>query len=244
VEGQRDNYNWNGVQAAYDYAKEHNIPFKQHTFVWGSQYPNWINSLGSSEQAEEIEEWIRDFCTKFPETDMIDVVNEAVPGHAPAAYARNAFGNDWIIRSFELAHQYCPNAVLILNDYNVLSWNTSEFISLATPVVQAGVLDAVGCQAHGLADQSFNDLRSKLERIAELGVPIYISEYDIEKTDDQQQLRVMQEQFPMFYEHPSVMGVTVWGYVVGRTWRNGTGLIQDDGTPRPAMTWLMDYLGR
>jgi GH35 family endo-1,4-beta-xylanase len=136
VESTRDVYNWSGLDAAYNYAVSHNIPFKEHTFVWGNQAPGWINSLSASEQAAEIEEWIRDYCARYPKTAMIDVVNEATPGHAPAAYAQNAFGSNWIIRSFQLARQYCPNAVLILNDYNVLSWDTDKFIQMATPVVQ------------------------------------------------------------------------------------------------------------
>jgi GH35 family endo-1,4-beta-xylanase len=143
-----------------------------------------------------------------------------------------------------LARQYCPNAVLILNDYNVLRWNTNEFISMATPAINAGVVDAIGCQSHGLEDQSFSELSSNLDRIAGLGLPIYISEYDIARTDDQQQLQIMQQQFPLFLEHPSVRGITIWGYVVGQTWKDGTGLIQSNGTPRPAKTWLMNYLGR
>ena len=242
VEGQRDVYNWSGVDAAYNYAKQNNIPFKQHTFVWGSQYPTWIDSLSPSEQAAEIEEWIRDFCTRYPDVDQIDVVNEATPGHAPAGYARRAFGNDWIIKSFQLARQHCPNAELILNDYNVLSWNTDEFIAMARPAINAGVVDAIGLQAHGLADRPFSDVSNKLDRIAALGLPVYISEYDIEKTNDQEQLNVMRTQFPLFYNHPSVKGITLWGYVVGTTWRDGTGLIHSNGTPRPAMTWLMNYL--
>lgn len=242
VERQRDVYNWSGVDAAYNYAKQNNILFKQHTFVWGSQYPTWIDSLSPSEQAAEIEEWIRDFCIRYPDVDQIDVVNEATPGHAPANYAKSAFGNDWIIKSFQLARQYCPNAELILNDYNVLSWNTDEFIAMAIPAINAGVVDAIGLQSHGLADRPYADVESKLNRIAALGLPIYISEYDIEKTNDQEQLNVMKSQFPLFYNHPSVKGITLWGYVVGTTWRDGTGLIQSNGTQRPAMTWLMNYL--
>jgi GH35 family endo-1,4-beta-xylanase len=175
---------------------------------------------------------------------MIDVVNEATPGHAPAAFARNAFGNNWIIRSFQLARQYCPNAILILNDYNVLSWDTDAFIQLATPVVQAGVVDALGAQGHGLEGWSVSDIQSRLNRVAALGLPIYITEYDVARTNDQEQLQIMQSQFPLFYNHPSVAGITLWGYVVGSTWVNGSGLIQSNGTPRPAMTWLMNYLGR
>ncbi|AJQ96214.1 endo-1,4-beta-xylanase [Gynuella sunshinyii] len=244
VERTRDVYNWSGVDAAYNYAKQHNIPFKQHTFVWGSQYPTWIDSLSPSEQAAEIEEWIRDFCTRYPDVDMIDVVNESTPGHAPAGYAQSAFGSNWIIKSFQLARQYCPNAILILNDYNVLSWNTDEFIAMATPAVNAGVVDAIGLQSHGLEDRSLSDIENKLNRVAALGLPIYISEYDVAKSNDQTQLSVMQSQFPLFYNHPSVKGITLWGYVVGSTWVNGSGLISSNGNPRPAMTWLMNYLGR
>jgi arabinoxylan arabinofuranohydrolase len=244
VESTRDVYNWSGLDRAYNFAMQNNIPFKQHTFVWGNQSPSWINSLSASEQAAEIEEWIRDYCARYPNTAMIDVVNEATPGHAPAGYAQNAFGNNWIIRTFQLARQYCPNAVLILNDYNVLSWDTDAFIRMATPAVNAGVVDALGAQGHGLEGQSLSSIQNKLNQVAALGLPIYISEYDVARTNDQEQLQIMQQQFPLFYNHPSVAGITLWGYVVGSTWVNGSGLIQSNGTPRPAMTWLMNYLGR
>jgi GH35 family endo-1,4-beta-xylanase len=244
VEATRDVYNWSGLDRAYNYAMANNIPFKQHTFIWGNQSPGWINTLSASEQAAEIEEWIRDYCARYPNTAMIDVVNEATPGHAPAAYAQNAFGSNWIIRSFQLARQYCPNAVLILNDYNVLSWDTDRFIQMARPAVNAGVVDALGAQGHGLEGQSLSSIQSKLNQVAALGLPIYISEYDVARTNDQEQLQIMQTQFPLFYNHPSVAGITLWGYVVGSTWVNGSGLIQSNGTQRPAMTWLMNYLGR
>lgn len=244
VERTRDVYNWSGIDAAYRYAKQHNIPFKQHTFVWGSQYPTWIDHLSPSEQAGEIEEWIRDFCNRYPDVDMIDVVNEATPGHAPAKYARNAFGNNWITKSFQLARKYCPNATLILNDYNVLSWNTDQFIQMAKPAVQAGVVDAIGLQSHGLEGFSTSQLQANLNKVAALGLPIYISEYDVAKTDDQTQLNVMKQQFPLFYNSNAVAGITLWGYVVGKTWVDGSGLIYENGSPRPAMKWLMNYLGR
>jgi GH35 family endo-1,4-beta-xylanase len=244
VEGTRDVYNWSGLDAAYNFAKQNNIPFKQHTFVWGNQSPGWINNLSPTEQAAEIEEWIRDYCARYPDTEMIDVVNEATPGHAPAGYAQSAFGNNWIIRVFQLARQYCPNSILILNDYNVLSWNTNEFIQMATPAVNAGVVDALGLQAHGLESWSLNDISNKLNQVAALGLPIYISEYDVARTNDQEQLNIMSTQFPLFYNHPSVVGITLWGYVVGSTWVNGSGLVHPNGTRRPAMNWLMNYLGR
>jgi hypothetical protein len=37
--------------------------------------------------------------------------------------------------------------------------------------------------------------------------------------------------------------VTFWGWIFGRTWVDSSGLIRN-GTPRPAMVWLMEELGR
>lgn len=247
VEGTRDQYNWAPVDRIYQYARQNNIPVKAHTLVWGAQAPGWISNLSAAEQREEIEEWIRDYCTRYPDTAMIDVVNEAHPNHAPARYAQNAFGNDWITEAFKLARKHCPNSILIYNDFNFMTWDTDDILNLIDPAVKSGFVDAVGLQAHSLYDPKVwtaQEIKDKLDLIhARTGLPMYVSEYDIEATDDQTQLRYMQTHFPIFYEHPHVAGITLWGYVYGATWREGTGLIRN-GQPRPAMTWLMEYLGR
>ena len=54
------------LDTIYDYAKQHNIPFKQHNFVWGSQQPGWIGGLSQADQRAEVEEWIRLFCERYP----------------------------------------------------------------------------------------------------------------------------------------------------------------------------------
>lgn len=243
VEGTRDVYNWAPVDRIYAYARQNNIPVKAHTFVWGAQSPSWVNNLSATETAAEIEEWIRDYCTRYPDTAMIDVVNEAVPGHQPANYALKAFGNNWIQRVFQLARQYCPNSTLILNDYNNIRWQHNEFIALAK--AQGNYIDAVGLQSHELKGMTAAQVQTAIDNIwNQVGKPIYISEYDIGDTNDQVQLQNFQAHFPVFWNHPHVAGITIWGYVNGRTWIDGSGLIQDNGTPRPAMTWLMNYIGR
>ena len=107
VEATRDVYNWSGLDRAYNFAKQNNIPFKQHTFIWGNQSPGWINGLSPSEQAAEIEEWIRDYCARYPDTAMIDVVNEATPGHAPAALCAKR------VRQ-QLDHSFLPAGAAVL----------------------------------------------------------------------------------------------------------------------------------
>lgn len=251
VERTRDQYNWGPVDRIYEYARANNIPVKAHTFVWGQQSPSWINNLSAAEQRAEIEEWMRDYCTRYPDTAMIDVVNEAHPNHAPANYARNAYGNDWIAEVFKKARQFCPNAILIYNDYNFLTWQMEDIVNdVIRSALDQGVIDAVGLQAHSWNEPkrwSAAEIKERLDYITDrTGVPIYISEYDVEDLGmgDNYQREVFQEQFPVFYEHPNVVGVTLWGYVVGTTWRDGTGLIHSNGAHRPSMDWLMEYLGK
>lgn len=247
VEGTRDQYNWGPLDDIYDYARANGIPVKAHVLVWGSQRPGWIDGLSAAEQRAEIEEWIIDYCDRYPDTAMIDVVNEALPSHAPANYAESAFGSDWITESFRLAREHCPNAVLIYNDYNFMTWDTDAIIDMIRPAVNSGYVDALGLQAHGLYNPqpwSAQEIEDKLDQIAALGLPLYISEYDIQESNDQLQLEYMQRHFPIFYNHPDVVGITLWGYVVGATWREGTGLMTSNGQQRPAMQWLMDYLNR
>jgi GH35 family endo-1,4-beta-xylanase len=243
VEGKMDVMNWDGVDRAYNFAGSNNMPFKHHTFVWGNQYPSWMDDLPEDQQREEVEEWIRLYCERYPDTEMIDVVNEpdhATPPWANAIGGAGQSGHDWVIWAFEKARQYCPDSTLILNDYNVLRWDTNNFISIANKLKDRGLLDAVGAQAHGLEDQSFSELQSNFNQVAALGVPIYISEYDINIADDNRQRRVMQQQFPFFYENSQVEGITLWGYIYGQTWRDNTGLIRN-GQPRPAMNFLCEY---
>ena len=66
---------------------------------------------------------------------------------------------------------------------------------------------------------------------------LIVSEYDIGYSDDNRQKSIMENQFTMFWNHPKVVGITYLGYIVGRTWRNGTGLMTDAGARWPALRW-------
>jgi endo-1,4-beta-xylanase len=250
VEQNRDQMNWSAMDRIHDYARQNGLLFKQHTFVWGSQQPGWVAGLSPSEQAAEVEEWIRLFCERYPDVDMIDVVNEPPPHTTPtylnALGGAGQSGYDWIIQAFRWARQYCPNATLILNDYNVLRYGDADhFIEIANAVKGSGLVDALGSQSHDHEDQELSDLRMRLNNLIAVGLPIYITEYDVSTPDDERQLQIYQEQFPLFFDTPEIKGITIWGYIYGETWSQApdSGLIRN-GQPRPAMTWLMEYLGR
>lgn len=243
VERNRNEYNWQYLDRSYNYAKQNGLLFLQYKLVWGAEHRAWITSLSKEEIAYEYEEWIREFCTRYPQADIIEAVSEALPGHQPAFDAQKAFGANWIARVFQLARTYCPNSVLILSDYNIVRWDTNKFIALAKPLAEQGLLDGIGVEGHLMEEFSALQIQTDLDTLwNELHVPIYISEYEVALTNDEKQLEVFQRQFPVLYQHPHVKGITLYGYLYGKTVYNGAWLFNSDGTPRPAMTWLMDFI--
>jgi endo-1,4-beta-xylanase len=251
VEAVRNQMNWAGLDKAHDYAKQHGIKFKQHTLVWGSQQPSWLNGLSAAEQAAEVQQWIQLFCQRYPDVELIDVVNEPPPHTTPvymnAIGGAGASGYDWIVQSFKWAHQYCPNATLILNDYNNIEYgnDNSHFIDIVNKIKAAGApINAIGAQAHDAYKLPTDAVQGFVNKLTATGLPLYITEYDIDLANDAQQKTVMESQFTMFWKDPNIKGITIWGYIVGATWKPNTGLMTSAGAKRPAMTWLMSFLGK
>jgi len=238
-------FNWSALDAVYSYTETNHIIFKQHTFVWGSQQPSGTPTLA------QVENWIKSFCQRYPNTRLIDVVNEPPPHTTPKYTANLGAGESgqwgWITKAFKLARQHCPGAVLILNDYNNIEYadQESHFIDIVKQIKAAGApIDAVGAQAHALRTMSASQLQKNLDTMASgTGLPIYITEYDIGEANDATQLATYKAQIPIFRNTAAVKGITIWGWINGRTWVANTGLVNGT-TPRSAMTWLMGELGR
>jgi endo-1,4-beta-xylanase len=257
-------WNWKGLDDLYNYAKEHNLIFKVHTLIWGNQQPNWISSLDSAQKLKYIETWIRTVGQRYPEMDMVDVVNEPLSGHNPpdgvngrANYKDALGGNgetgwDWVINSFSLARRYLPNAKLLINDYGIINDNsaTTSYLKIIDLLKDRSLIDGIGVQGHRfeLENANTNTLKSNLDRLADTGLPIYITEMDLGNLNnagtpnDDQQLQLYQRIFPVLWEHPGVKGITFWGYIEGRMWQTTCHLVHTDRTWRPAMHWLAQYV--
>jgi endo-1,4-beta-xylanase len=248
----QSSFNWASLDKMYKYCQDNKIIFKQHCFVWGAQQPGWTNNLTTSDGPGAVQNWMTEYCKRFPDVAIIDVVNEPPP-HTTPKYA-NAIGGgtnstwDWIANAFKWARAACPNAILVLNDYNnsELSGDATHTSDIVNAIKKLNApIDAVGCQTHGASNTGSGTLKTNIDKIASnTGLPIYITEYDINQADDNKQKTQYQDHFTMFMSNNNIKGVTVWGYIVGRTWQSNTGIMQDNGTMRPAMTWLMSFLGR
>ena len=249
VEGTKGSYNW-GSDTPFNYAKQHGFTYKFHALVWGSQYPNWLSNLSIKERFQALEKWFDAAKKHYSTLPMIDVVNEAVGNHqAGNPMMKETLGGggktgyDWLIKAFEMAYERWPNSILIYNDYNSIRWDVDNYITLVQTLRDAGApIDAYGNQSHDVNDISADELSRVLERQQNaLKMPMFITELDIDKADDNQQKAQYQKVLPLMWEAPYCAGVTLWGYIHGATWVDNSGLYKN-GKERPAMTWIKEYM--
>ncbi len=254
VEGVRDVMNWSDLDSAYHLAIKNGFPFQLHVLIWGNQQPVWIETLDSAEQRQEIEEWFSELAARYDSIDIVQVVNEPLhdppdgPGdgnYIKALGGTGSTGWDWVIEAFQLARQYFPDAGLMINDYNIVNslTNTDRYIEIIQLLKARNLVDAIGVQAHAFATgASASTMIICLDRLAETGLPIYATEFDINGMTDASHLSEYQRVFPVFWEHPAVKGVTLWGYRPGMWNSNMAYLLNPNGSERPSMTWLKGYV--
>ncbi|MCQ2218591.1 MAG: endo-1,4-beta-xylanase [Paludibacteraceae bacterium] len=259
-------WNWGAAEKEYNWCKQNGVQFKFHCLLWTSQYPGYLKDFTGDRLRKQIDIWFEACSRKFPDVTIIDVVNEAIPGHAEGdnggqaktfkrnlsqamSGSTNPSDYKWITEAFKLARKFFPNATLVYNDYNTFQWQKNEFIDLVSTLVKQGApIDAYGHQSHDLNDMSGSDFKSRLYDIhnqitqkSGRELACYLTEYDIAKQGDNGQKTRYSEQIPIAWEADFVAGITLWGYVHGATWVDDSGLIKN-GQDRPAMTWLRQYM--
>ncbi len=249
IEFSRNNMQWSGLDRIYLYAKNNGFLFTQDALIWGKQEPDWLASLSLAEQRKEIEEWVELFGQRYPAADYIIVVNEPLrepPFYKQALGDDGKTGWDWVIWSFEKAKKYCPNSKLIINEWGILNGWTSidDYLEIINLLRKNNLIDGIGIQGNFLEDKDISVIRFHLEKLAQTGLPLYITGYEVNLADDDKQLQVYREQFPLLWEHPNIEGITIWGDRQQTIPEKDACLIRADGMGRPALTWLREYLSK
>ncbi|MER5523973.1 endo-1,4-beta-xylanase [Streptomyces sp. NPDC002677] len=236
VEPTQGSFNWTEADQIVAFAQAHNQQVRGHTLVWHSQNPGWLtNGTWTSAQLSSLlQNHISTEVGRYKgRIAAWDVVNE--PFNEDGTYRTtlwyNGLGADYIANALTWAHAADPAAKLYINDYNVEGVNakSTALYNLVKSLKAAGVpIDGVGLQAHLVLGQVPATLQQNIQRFADLGVDVAITELDIrmalpsDSTELAQQKADFKSVVAACVAVSRCVNVTVWGFTDSDSWVDST----------------------
>ncbi|NJP99482.1 endo-1,4-beta-xylanase [Streptomyces zingiberis] len=235
VEPERSRYTWDDADRIADFADANGQDLYGHVLVWHSQLPAWLNEgdFAPAELRTLMTDHIAATAGRYRgRVDRWDVVNEAFDedGTFRDTIFHRALGEDYIAEAFRAAHRADPGAELFINDYNTdgLGPKSDGMYRLVKKLTARGVpIHGVGFQSHLVLGQQPEKMRANLQRFADLGLDVVITELDIRMdlpVTRKKLLRQAAEYQAVTDACTAVRrceGVTVWGFSDADSWIPG-----------------------
>ncbi|ASW57724.1 1,4-beta-xylanase [Plantactinospora sp. KBS50] len=247
TEPNQNQFNYTNADTIVSHAQAHGQRVRGHTLAWHSQQPGWVQSLSGTALRNAMVNHITQVATHYRgKIYAWDVVNEAFAdgssgGRRDSNLQRT--GNDWIEVAFRTARTADPNAKLCYNDYNTDGVNAKStgVYNMVRDFKSRGVpIDCVGFQSH-LTNSAPGDYQANLQRFADLGVDVQITELDISGSN---QASVYGQVTRACLAVARCTGITVWGIRDSDSWRTGQNplLFDNNGNKKAAYTAVLDAL--
>lgn len=253
TEPTRNTFTFGAADQIAAHAQGQGMKLRGHTLVWHSQLPSWVSGLGASDLRTAMNNHITQVMQHYKgKIYAWDVVNEAFQDGTSGARRSSPFqdklGNGFIEEAFRTARTADPDAKLCYNDYNTDGVNakSNAVYAMVKDFKARGVpIDCVGFQSHfNSASPVPSDYQANLQRFADLGVDVQITELDIEGSGTAQAgnyANVVKACLAV----TRCTGITVWGITDKYSWRSsGTPLLFDSNyAAKPAYTAVLTTLG-
>lgn len=223
----------------YELCAGRNIPMRGHCIFWAKEkYAQpWLKKLNPIELRAAINRRGYGVTQHFKgRISEFDLNNEMV--HGEFFESRLGYGviNEmaWMVKAAN------PDAKLYLNDYAILDmgFNANTFVMELENLLASGVpIDGIGCQAH-LAMKTTQTVSAEktqktLDRLAQYNLPIKITECLFAYEDEQVQVDELNKLFPIYFAHPGVEAILMWGFWEKPHWQPHCAMWRTDWTPRP-----------
>ncbi|ANB10147.1 1,4-beta-xylanase [Streptomyces ambofaciens] len=253
TEPSRGTFTFTAADQVVDHARSQGMDVRGHTLVWHSQLPSWVGGLGAAELRTAMNGHINGVMGRYKgRIHSWDVVNEAFQDGGSGARRSSPFqdklGDGFIEEAFRTARAADPAAKLCYNDYNTDGVNakSTAVYTMVKDFKSRGVpIDCVGFQGHfNSASPVPSDFRANLQRFADLGVDVQITELDIEGSGTAQ-ADSYADVVEACLAVDRCTGITVWGVTDKYSWRSGgTPLLFDgDYDEKPAYDAVLTALG-
>ena len=234
----RENY-----LGAMTWLNGHDMPFRAHPIVWPVErfLPSCVRALEDDAAVRDaVLTHVREVVSATETFGPVayDAYNEPHVGE----YLPGKAGGDVADAIFSLADEIDPDAPMFINDYGMLSggglneenlgfyerW-IREHLDRRVPV------EGIGFQGHfGAALTHPARLVEILDRFSAFGLPIHITEFDVDTKDEAAQADYLRDALIAAYSVPAVEAFVVWGFWEGDHWRPDAAMIRTDWTEKPA----------
>ncbi|KAL4187955.1 hypothetical protein AMTRI_Chr09g21460 [Amborella trichopoda] len=187
-----------------------------HNIFWEDPVytPSWVRNLSENALLQAVNSRIQSLMSRYKgEFVHWDVSNEML--HFD--FYESRLGPNATAYFFETAKRSDPWATLFMNDFNVVETCGDEnstvdvYVSRLRELMDGGyVMDGIGLEAH-FTRPNVPLMRSILDKLATLGLPIWLTEVDISKTlDHETQATYLEEVLREGFSHPSINGIMLW----------------------------------
>lgn len=204
-----------------------------HTLVWHQQTPNQVQNLDPTALRQAMNNHISTVMTHYRgQLAAWDVVNEAFndDGTMRQSFWLQKLGTTYIADAFRAARAADPNVKLYYNDFNIegLGAKSNAVFTLAQSLRAQGLLDGVGFQTHLAVQFPFpNQLQQNLQRFADLGLDVAITELDVRMQLPPDTNKVATQN--TYYRNvvnaclavTRCVGITEWGFTDKYSWIPG-----------------------
>ena len=243
------------------YAQASSERVRCHNLVWQSQLPSWVSALPASQVQAAMETHITTEATHYKgDCYAWDVVNE--PFNSDGSFVSdpffNAMGSGYIADALRTAHAADPNAKLYINDFGIEGENakSNAMFSLAQSLLAQGVpLNGIGFESHFILGQIPSDMQANMQRFANLGLDVAVTELDDRITLPATSANLTQQatEFSTVVKDclgvSRCVGVTQWAVGDADSWVPGAFAGQGAATmfdqnynPKPAFTSVQNTL--
>jgi len=261
MEPRRGSVNYATVDAILAWTDEHHLPLRGHNIFWGipNRVQDWLKNLPDDEFRQALQARALDigrrYRGRFAEYDLN---NEMIHGN----YYEQRLGKDITLQMAQWVRQGDSNAVLYLNDYDILTGaRLEDYLRHIRTLLDQGVpIGGIGVQGH-LHAETFDPaaLRSALEKLSQFKLPIRITEFNLPgqrskyyqdrslrmtEAEEQAKAKALAEYYRICFACPQVEGILMWGFWESANWIPVSSLYRRDWTPLPAAEAYQDLLFR
>jgi endo-1,4-beta-xylanase len=204
---------------------------EEHVLPWQKQLDNERLRAAVTRRAIGVTEHFKDRITEF------DLNNEMINGD----FYRRRLGYGIINEMAWMARAGNPDVKLYVNDYGILydgGFNAKTYLLQIRTLLDMGVpIDGIGVQGHCgtflSIPLSARHVQETLDTLSGFGLPIKITECLFDMVDEQMQAEEMRKIFPLYFAHPAIEAVLMWGFWAGAHWKSWAALWRKDWTLTP-----------